>query len=168
MIKLENISAPDPLDLPPAERWEPWKDDTHPQVFRGVVIEKYTKYSDYSDAERNFVDVLTDAGDQVWTLSGFATRVHDELAKVDPAIGDRIGVKFLGMVKRKKDGKPYPDLKVVNYTSPAASAVKFTQADEPVVSDIPSEFVPDEPSAANNRPSRSADAEPVDGEEVPF
>ena len=65
-------AAVDPLDLPEAVRWEPWKDKDHPELFRGAVVKKYQQYSDYAkdDPLRNFIDVLDGDANCVWTLSG--------------------------------------------------------------------------------------------------
>lgn len=124
-----NLIEFDPLDLPDPKRWEPWKASDHPTIMRGRVVDKYRRWSDFDDKEqKNFADVLTKDG-AVWTLSGYATRIHQELARVNPSTGDEIGVKFLGVVERTGK-KPYPDVKIVNYSRPAASEVDFTPAAE--------------------------------------
>ena len=164
----------DPLELPDPVRWEPWKDKDQPHVFRGHVIKKYQQYSDYREELCNFVDVLNEGGAQhVWTLSGFATRVHTELERVNPNVGHRIGVKYLGLKERKRDKKQYPDLAIVNYTQPPAS-VDFRQPSEPEAADtresfgdLPSEFTDPPDTAVEDGPDDER-AEEVGDDDLPF
>lgn len=162
MTSMTETQEFDPLDLPPAERWEPWKVNAHPEVIRGVVVAKYTKYSDYTSTDKNFVDVLVE--DRVWTLSGFTTRVHDELAKANPTLGDKIGVKFLGMKERRTDKKEYPDVLIANYSRPLASAaVDFAPA-EGAAPDVNS----DAPALTPSGPTDLAPEEEVNTGDIPF
>jgi hypothetical protein len=148
-------------------------------VIRGIVIKKFTKWSDYPNEglprDRYCVLILADDKTACYELSGFATRVHQELGRVNPAIGDRVGVRFLGIKQGKRKGTaPYGDIQLVNYDRPNAGAVEFkppaedTVDDEaPVEPDVPidREGLPTNPSPVAE-PSASIGAE--FGDEAPW
>ena len=112
--------------------------------------------------------MLTEDG-QVWTLSGYTTRIHQELARVNPGTGDDIGWKFLGVVERAGK-KAYPDVRIHNYSRPAVGEVSFAsrggRLDMETGTDGPADAAPDVAPAGVpvDEPSR----EVVDGDDVAY
>jgi hypothetical protein len=97
------VPAVDPLReellRPPAEGWRPSPGD--------VLIGEVTAIEERRGfAERPYpvVTVRTDEGEFV-ALHAFHTVAKDELAKLQPRVGDRFGVAYLGLVRKEDDSR---------------------------------------------------------------
>jgi hypothetical protein len=96
-----------------AEAWYPWKPSgaDQPQTITGDVVALDSVWSDYQNDFR-VVAVLRDGDGKMWSVRTYPTRLHDEWLRMRPQIGERVSVRFAGLLERKKDSKPYPDITV--------------------------------------------------------
>jgi hypothetical protein len=88
-----------------AEGWRPEPEDK----LIGDVVE--LAENDGGFGEYPVVAVLTDDGDEK-AVHGFHTVLRGELAKQQPAVGDRIGIAYHGKVKGK-NGTEYESYRVI-------------------------------------------------------
>lgn len=86
--------------------WKP-EDEKSPSPARiiGELIERTTmpgdKYGPYP-----LLVILPDGTDTAWAVHAFGTVIKGEIAKQDPQVGDKVGIKFLG-TPAGKDYKMY-------------------------------------------------------------
>lgn len=107
-------SVEDLLDID-SETWKP--EDGSPSKIVGEVIERVQmpgdKYGPYP-----FLSILPDGSDTAWAVHCFGTVLQGEIAKQNPQVGDRVGIKFLDT----PPGKEYKLYKVV--TIPAEGSIR--------------------------------------------
>jgi hypothetical protein len=98
------------LEVRSAEAWYPWKSDGagQPEKIAGEVAAIDSVYSDYQ-AELRLIVVIREESGRAWNVRTYPTRLHEEWLRLQPQIGEKVALKFCGMVARKQDGKSYPD-----------------------------------------------------------
>lgn len=96
-----------------ATAWYPQKREGagQPDTITGELVALDSVWSDYHEESRIVAVVRSDDG-AMWSVRTYPARLHDEWLQLKPQIGERVSVKFAGMLERKKDGKPYPDFSV--------------------------------------------------------
>jgi hypothetical protein len=82
-----------------AEAWRPEPGD----ALIGEVVDLDERDSEYGDVPYPIVTVLTDDGNEV-AFHGFHTIARRELAKKQPQVGERIGIKYIGPASTTKAG----------------------------------------------------------------
>ncbi len=87
-----------------AEAWRPEPGDK----LVGLIVDLDERVSQYSDDPYPVVTVQTDDGEEL-AFHAFRTVARNELAKLRPAVGDRIGVAYHG----KKDGRNWESYKII-------------------------------------------------------
>lgn len=117
--KVDKEVTPTPLtldeqhNLRTAKAWYPHKREGAGQgdTLTGELVALDSVWSDYHEATR-VVAVVRDDDGAMWSVRTYPTRLHDEWLRAQPQVGERVSVKFAGMLERKKDGKAYPDFSV--------------------------------------------------------
>src|SRR5206468_3062798 len=102
---------------------EPWKPEPGDKLIGEVadLDERESEYGSYP-----IVTVLTDEGEEL-AFHAFRTVAKNELAKVRPQIGDRIGIAYHG----KPDGKDYELYRIIVERDEAPKALDWDKhADE--------------------------------------
>lgn len=93
---------------------EAWRGDDpklkHPNPLVGKVMEVTTGTGTYG--EYALIFVLDEKGDE-WRVHCFGSVLSSRIAELKPAVGDEIGIKYLGTVKSKDFDTPYKNYKVV-------------------------------------------------------
>jgi hypothetical protein len=126
-------------DYPTA--WMPDKNDEHPRVLFGTLVEyQHGPVSDYSD-ERPWIAVVEDRDDRLWSVWLNRAVLRDEFARRRPKPGERLAIAYKGRAKKKRG----------EMTSPAH--LYNLAVDRPA--EVP-EFVAGEPE-----PGPSSDVSPV-------
>jgi hypothetical protein len=137
----------DALDRDFAQAWRPSPGDK----LVGEVVEISSREGAYG--EYPIVTLRTDTGD--WAIHAFHEVLGNELARVAPKIGDRIGVKYSG----KDPEKGYHRYRVRRDSDNSGfDWQKFATGDVPT--DVPAEPL--------TVPTQSSSVVDGDGEEIPF
>lgn len=116
-----------------SEAWKP--EDGSPQSIVGELIERATmpgdKYGPYP-----FLSILPDGSNTAWAVHAFGTVLQGEIAKQDPQVGDKVGLKFLG-VPAGKEYKLYKLVVIPGEGVPRASTAPVGLPTAPPVTDVP-------------------------------
>lgn len=130
-----------------AQSWRPI-DSTeypdHPNPLVGEVVETETGDGDYG--EYPILTLLDDDGNE-WRWSVFGGVAQGRIAKLNPQVGDTLGVKYLGEKPAKNfPNRTYHDWRIVieRGSNPAPVAAPATASDSPVESEKPTEDFEDE------------------------
>lgn len=95
----------DRLDAPMAEAWMPEEGDK----LIGIVTDIDTRSSEYGD-DYTILTIETEDG-EAWAFHAFRTVARNEVAKANPQVGDKVGVKYLGVsTKEPPKGQSAPHL----------------------------------------------------------
>jgi hypothetical protein len=110
---MKGLSLDEQHQISGATPWYPHRREgaDQPDTATGELVALDSVWSDYHEGLR-ILAVICEDGGAMWSVRTYPTRLHDEWLAVRPQLGERISVKFLGMLERKKDGKPYPDFSV--------------------------------------------------------
>jgi hypothetical protein len=106
-----------------------WRPAIHESV-QGTIIE-LAERAGYDDKPYPIVVLRKDSGDEV-ALHAFHTVLRSKLAESEPAVGDRLAVRYEGRIKSKTAGhKPYHGYSVVLERNTAASVPPDENDDVP-------------------------------------
>jgi hypothetical protein len=110
---MSNATLDEQLDVRSATAWYPWKGegDGQPTKITGEVAAIDSVYSDYQQELRLIVVIRAEDGTS-WNLRTYPTRLHAEWLRLQPKIGERVAVQYVGMCTRKQDSKQYPDFAI--------------------------------------------------------
>jgi hypothetical protein len=115
------MSLADRLDRP-SEAWrpaDPKEFPGHPNPLIGTIVEIEEVEGDYGLYP--LIHLRDDAGNE-WRWSVFGGVAQGRIAKLEPKVGDKLGVKYLGdKPSRNFEGKKYRDWKIV--LEPASGTV---------------------------------------------
>lgn len=107
------MSVRDRMDAPAAEAWRPGDKDfpDHPNPLVGTVVEVSEGDGDYGPYP--IIYIRDDAGNE-WRWHVYGSVAQNRIIALRPAVGDEIGVKFLGTEPSKVKGyAPYKNWKIV-------------------------------------------------------
>lgn len=141
-------SLEDQLNSGYAESWRPEPGD----MLIGEVMSITSRTTEYG--AYRILEIKRDDGTRL-AVHAFHQVLEQELAKIKPQIGHRIGIKFLG----KPEGKNYVSYKAATENAPAEDWSDAAQ--EPPASDVPNDF----PPVTQSVPSGTKTA---DDDDIPF
>lgn len=108
------MSVGDRMNAPTAEAWrpaEPKDYPDHPNPLVGKVVEVDEGDGDYGPYPILYIQ--TESGDE-WRWHVYGSVAQKRIIKLKPAVGDEIGVKYLGETPSKVKGyAPYKTWKIV-------------------------------------------------------
>lgn len=130
-------SMEDRLNAEPAPGWKPEKGDMVIGEIISISTAPGTNWGPYP-----LIEIETDDGTAI-AIHAFHTVIRTEIQRLQPAEGDRIGVKFLG-TQKTKDGTEYEGYNVVlerrtplAAPTPGASPTPAPAAASPVPASTP-------------------------------
>jgi len=108
------MSVRDRMDAPVAEAWRPGEPKDypdHPNPLVGTIVEVSEGDGDYGPYP--ILYIRTDDGNE-WRWHVYGSVAQNRIIALRPAVGDEIGVKFLGTEPSKVKGyAPYKNWKIV-------------------------------------------------------
>jgi hypothetical protein len=109
----------------PVTTWRPHKDDEQPRTLIGLVVDRYLKTSDFTDqngvAERYPVLIVDDErSETAWVVYASAGMLKGKVERLDPRIGDRVGVGYGGRADENDERSPQRwNLKIIEQGEPS-------------------------------------------------
>jgi hypothetical protein len=158
---VSSLTLEEQHDVRNAEAWFPHKPagKDQPRSIAGELVSLDSVWSDYHETFK--VLAVIRAEDRCWSVRTYPTRLHDEWCRQAPQVGERVGIRFTGMLERKKDGKPYPDYTVAVERDGPPPAFDYGRVGGP------SSDVEPEPTDAPASPEQPV-AAPAGDRDIPF
>jgi len=135
------------------------KDCNSDEVLIGTVVDHFTRDNFNGDGKIDVVVLALDAGGEV-AIHCSATVLANQMRSAAPAFGEKIGVKYLGVVSRQGQAD-YHDFRVVTDRS-KGGRIHWAGEPDPVADYV--EPVRHEYQA----PADTAGGSGIDGDEIPF
>jgi hypothetical protein len=94
----------------PSEPWVPVKETAQPREILGRVSDVYTTTSDYADSSGTYPSipvVCIETGDVEYVVKGYAGMLRGKLTRLNPGIGDLVGIAYLGQPDPNDSKSPH-------------------------------------------------------------